>query len=117
MIGPNHFLPVLTLLIFPIFLFAQHVESSVQHRHDEKASSFLIAILMEHTLVPEKHVNQNFFIPSWGFDIEYWMNKQWGIGLHTDLEIETFVILSDSGGDELERHYPVVLTPDALYRP
>ena len=98
---------------------AQHDNQTNDHaNHKVKLPPFRVALLIGHTLIPEKHANENFFIPSWGLDVEYWFSSEFGLGLHNDLEIETFVIISDDGdGDELERITPLVITFDLLYKP
>lgn len=113
----NLFLTLLFLLL-SISMFAQHGERHQNHHGKQPFPHFRAAVLLGHTLIPEEHAGEAFFIPSWGLDLEYWMNPKWGIGLHSDLEIETFVILRDEGEfGELERLSPLVLTLDVLYKP
>ena len=113
---------------FTLFLFlsfclpfgshAQHAENHTHgmHAHHEKTPHFRAAVFIGHTLIPVEGVGENFFIPSWGLDIEYWFNENWAAGLHSDLEIETFVI-SEGTEEALERVSPLVITLDALYKP
>lgn len=75
-----------------------------------------VALLIGHTHVPANAEGKGMLIPSWGLDYEYWFNATWGLGLHTDLELQTFII-EHSGEELLERDYPLVLTVDALYKP
>jgi hypothetical protein len=109
-----------TALFFclPFISTAQHAEkhSFDTHGQHEKMPHFRAAVFIGHTLIPVQGSGENFFIPSWGVDIEYWFTRQWAIGLHSDLEIETFVI-SEGEAEELERISPLVITIDALYRP
>lgn len=76
---------------------------------------FRFAALIGHTLIKSEGSNSHLFIPSWGLDIEYWMNHSWGIGLHNDVEIETYVI-RQSEQEDIERINPLVITLDMLYR-
>ncbi len=106
----------------PIISQAQHVEEEYLHGSihsvEERIPPFRVAVLIGHTLIPDEHSGEEFFIPSWGLDLEYWFNKEWGIGLHSDLEIETFVLVRENAEqDELERQSPLVLTLDALFKP
>lgn len=102
----------------PLFISAQHTEAPHATHEEEEMPPFRIALLIGHTLIPAEHAAENFFIPSWGFDIEYWMNRKWGVGIHSDLEIETFIIVRDNTEEEdLERLSPLVVTLDALYKP
>lgn len=86
-------------------------EHSHEHQHDKK---FRVAGFIAHTLIKSEGSNSHLFIPSWGFDLDYWLTDKWGIGLHNDLEIETFIIVKPSG-EEIERVNPLVLTLDGLY--
>jgi hypothetical protein len=79
---------------------------------------FRVAALIGHTLIPAEHAGKNFFIPSWGLDVEYWIVEKFGLGIHSDLEIETFVIIGETETDvDLERLSPLVVTLDVLFRP
>lgn len=81
---------------------------------DNNGSGFRIVGIIGHTLVNNEGLD-NVFVPSWGLDIEYWFSDKWGIGLHNDVEIETFVIKT-SQNEEIERVNPLVVTIDALYQ-
>ena len=113
-----------TVLWVCIFFFvsticsSQHTDRmSVASHHESEHPHFRIALLLGHTLIPEEHAHENFFIPSWGLDVEYWFTPKVGLGIHNDLEIETFVVLSDNGeGDHLERVSPLVMTLDVLFK-
>ncbi len=101
-----------------IFSFSALVFVQAQEHADiphKSAPHFRIAGLIGHTFIPTTPNGHNrTIIPSWGFDIEYWFSHKWAIGLHNDMEIQSFVI--ERGQDEfLEREYPLVLTLDALY--
>lgn len=95
---------------------AQHAAESMSEMHDHWPH-WRAAILIGHTLIPAEHAGENFFIPSWGLDIEYWFSRKWAVGVHSDLEIETFVLVDDHGEEEIERISPLVLTLDALFKP
>jgi hypothetical protein len=112
------FIIVLAVLLFPLSSWSQHNHTSISDLNHSDHPSWRVALLIGHTLIPEQHANQNFFIPSWGLDLEYWFSPKVGLGIHNDLEVETFVILRDSGeGDELERITPLVFTLDLLIKP
>ncbi len=100
-------------------LLLMYTPASAQHHDTGQIPDhrpFRVAVLIGHTLVPATGGAERAFIPSWGLDLEYWPVRNWGIGLHNDLEIETFLV--EGPGDELvDRRYPVVLTLDVLYRP
>ena len=99
-------------------IFAQHDHHNHPEGEEVKLPPFRIALLLGHTLIPEQHAQENFFIPSWGLDIEYWFSNKIGLGVHNDLELETFIILDEGGEmDEIERVSPLVMTLDLLYKP
>jgi hypothetical protein len=97
-------------------LFAQHHAPVADELGTELDwPHFRAAIVLGHTLIPVEQTQDHIFIPSWGLDIEYWNSPHWGLGLHADIEIESFIILAEDG-EEIERINPVVLTLDALHR-
>ena len=98
------------LLLSCISVFAQQDH---EHHLDQEAKGFRLVGIIGHTLVNNEGLD-NVFVPSWGLDIEYWFNHKWGLGLHNDIEIATFII-KNSENEEIERINPLVLTLDALY--
>lgn len=50
-------------------------------------------------------------LPSWGLDYNYKFHPKWGIGLHTDIIVEKFMVdkhlESGSSGEVLERSHPI----------
>lgn len=111
------FFNLILLLFLSSGISAQH-DTNTNTSHLDKSSSepsIRIAALIGHTLIRSEGTNSHLFIPSWGLDIEYWFNHSWGIGLHNDIEIESFII-RDSEQEEIERVNPLVFTLDLLYR-
>lgn len=104
----------LTLAAALCFVLAARAQ---EHAHaDRSFPHFRVAALIGHTYVPTAAREAHFFIPSWGLDLEYWFNETWAVGLHNDIEFHTFLI--ETVHEELlERHYPVVLTLDAIFKP
>lgn len=101
------------LLIFLLLVALRPLRSQDLH---EELPKKRVAIYLGHTLIPELSSEERFVIPSWGLDIDYWFNQDIGLGIHSDLELETFVVRGNQP-EELERTYPLVLTLDGLYRP
>lgn len=103
-------------LLFSVLLLAQHHPSITGMSSEENEwPNFRQAIVIGHTLIPVEATHDHIFIPSWGIDTEYWPSRRWGVGLHADIEIESFIILVE-GGESVERINPVVVTLDALHR-
>ncbi len=120
----NPRISIFLLLCIPFLGLAQHSSQEKSHPaegvevHHEDFKPFRVALLLGHTLIPEEHAGENFFIPSWGLDIEYWFNSYIGAGLHNDIELETYVVLGTGGeSEDLERVSPLVATVDLLIRP
>ena len=99
---------IMTLLLMSVIA----CQMNAQIHENKNESSFRIVGVIGHTLINSKELD-NIWVPSWGLDIEYWFNNNWGIGLHNDVEIATFVI-KNSKNEVLERVNPLVLTIDAL---
>ena len=84
---------------------------------EEERPKYRAALLIGHTLIPDEHAGEHFFIPSWGLDLEYWFQEHWGMGLHSDVELESYVVFHQNGSELMERNLPVVVTLDALFKP
>lgn len=99
-----------SFLLLTLITYAQ-----VHSPHEVSHPKFRVASFISHTLIPTPHNESHAFIPSWGIDLEYWPGARFGIGLHNDIELETFFI---EGAEEelIEREYPIVSTLDALYK-
>ncbi len=107
------------LMLFFTLNLLQAQRGAVAHTSHHEAAQpwpkFRAALLLGHTLVSGKQAEGSFFIPSWGLDLEYWPSDRWGLGLHNDIELETFVLIGPEGED-IERINPLVLTLDALWQ-
>lgn len=107
----------LCFLFISLSVKGQHEEKN--HNPHESESHFRVSMAIAHTFLPEKTVEgtQNLVLPSFGLDIEYWMNHRWGIGLHNDLELLNFEVLESHDEVVIEREFPVLITLDALWKP
>jgi len=111
------FIPFIVFSIVSISMLAQsHLETHPSSHGETLHPRFRIASFISHTLIPTSHNESHAFIPSWGVDLEYWPTSRFGLGLHNDIELETFIV---EGPEEelVEKKYPVVSTLDALYNP
>ena len=104
------------ILAVQVTLFAQHPDGHIEHS-DEHFRPFRVAVLVGHTVIPAEYAGKKVYVPSWGLDLEYWISPGWGVGLHNDVELESFVVQHSNGDEEIERHSPVVMTLDALFKP
>ena len=105
------------LIVLACPLFSQHDRASSELQQAEhEFTHWRAALLLGHTFIPAGESTSHLAIPSWGFDLEYWVNPKWGIGLHNDLEIQSFIVERENE-ELLDREYPVVFTIDALFKP
>ncbi len=112
---------IFSLFLFPVFSAnGQHEESQpsdLEKHQEHDFSHHRVAILLGHTHVRTADEGKGLLIPAWGFDYEYWFNPKWGLGLHTDLELQTFIIQADHAEEDLEREYPLVVSLDLMHNP
>jgi len=106
----------LVLTLFTIQVFGQH-QNVFEHKETE-GSHFHISVAIGHTYLPESSINgkTTLTLPSIGFDIEYYLNSKFGVGLHNDIELVVFEVEEDEG-TVINREYPLLLTADFLYKP
>lgn len=105
------------VLILTFFISAQLIG---QDHHQETSGKSLdglhFTLVISHTFLPESTVDgkSTVAIPSIGFDIEYFLNKRVGIGLHNDLELLVYEV-KENKSTYLKREFPILLTADLLY--
>lgn len=107
----------LTLSVLAVLVSAEAQEmqnSEIYETQHYDGKGLRIVALIGHTFINSQGMDGNLYIPSWGLDIDYWFNHQWGIGMHNDIEIETFVVERNQA-EAIERDNPTVFTFDALY--
>ena len=94
--SPSRLTPFYLLILL---LSGITIQSYAQdHGHQQnKHGHIRLGLVIGHTLIPTviEGERENLLIPSWGMDLEYWFNQRWGIGLHNDIEVETFEVLSE----------------------
>lgn len=105
---------LLLLLTFNQVTAQEHHNSTTNKHEESSGKGFRIAGVISHTYIKSEGADSHLFVPSWGLDIDYWFNHKWGIGLHNDLEVESYVV-EENHGEEIERETPLVLTLDVLY--
>jgi hypothetical protein len=108
---------IFTLLLCSTLAMGQHMYESHSAAADhENFPPFRIAAMIGHTIVPEGADPDRNIIPSWGLDLEWWFNHQWAIGVHSDLEIHSYLVEHENHEMELERDFPLVVTLDGLVK-
>jgi len=87
-------------------------EPADPHHHQHP---FRAAVLLGHGIVPEVGGDGVLFVPTWGLDLDYHLSDRWSLGLHSDVEIENYLI-ELPGGEEVELEMPFISTLDVFYR-
>ena len=102
---------LVTFFIFQSFWAFSQEKSTVL----DFENHFRISPVLSHTYIPKATIGgkEIYFLPSFGLDLEYWFSHKWGVGLHNDLELESFEIEKDNAKNV--RVIPIVSTIDLLY--
>ena len=96
--------------------------------HDEGHKKHVISASINHTIVfsaVKDGINLNVMLPSFGLNYTYFINHQWGIGLHHDIILEEFVVKESSSRNSneteevgvIERGTPVSSAIIVMYKP
>ncbi|MDH3710179.1 MAG: porin family protein [Cyclobacteriaceae bacterium] len=118
---------IMLLVSCTLFIQAQHTERSMEHEteaHDHSEEHEFkhhkISLVIGHTHIPAGNPDEGrvgtVIAPSWGIDYEYWFNHKWAVGLHTDLEMISYVIDNEERS-ELERERPFIISVVGLFKP
>ncbi|WP_373941149.1 hypothetical protein OEG92_15470 [Polaribacter sejongensis] len=77
-------------ILIIVFTFISFITTAQEHHFKH----FRISPVLSHTYIPTSTSdgNKTVIVPTIGLDLEYWINEKWGLGLHNDLELETFEI-------------------------
>lgn len=105
-------------ILLIVFVLTSVIATSQEHENEHgNFKHFRISPVISHTFIPTStsEGDKTVIVPTFGLDLEYWLNEKWGFGFHNDLELETFEIEKEH---ELfvEKEFPLVLTFDALYK-
>ncbi|NQZ76731.1 MAG: hypothetical protein HRT61_11635 [Ekhidna sp.] len=104
------------ILMIILLAASGHQAYSQQNENVHISSPYWrISPLIGHTFIALEQGGEHTPIASWALDIEFWWSDHLGIGLHNDLEIESFVVVNQKG-EHIERHFPVVTSLDLLVK-
>lgn len=75
---------------------------------------------LAHTHVAEG-VNENggkswLVLPSWALNYDYWVSEKIGLGIHTDMILETFKVEENGSAETVERSRPIAPAAVILYK-
>lgn len=114
------------IFAFAVFLLTgaklnaqSHDEDHGYHGHAFK--KFRAAVNMGHVYIPsaslEGEEDHYMIFPVYGFDLQYWFNKKWGVGFKGDIEMMTYFVDHKDEESELKRESPVILSVPVFYNP
>ena len=107
---------IMLLLLYSITVTAQEQnQTNTQNESESFEKRWHISGVISHTYIGSNGKGNQLFVPSWGLNIGYRLNHKLGIGLHSDIRADNFVVLRRNNNEEIERKYPLVFTLDALY--
>ncbi len=112
------------LLLFIFFCARADAQEKTDNNHsveehDGMKASHRLTLGLGHMHVSEGIKNGKrewLIIPSWSLNYDYWLKDNLGIGLQSDLILETFII-EDDEQELIERSRPISLVPVVIYKP
>ena len=116
---------VLIAITFFLFSYASFFgqEHDEHTEHGSEAHEFKhhrVALIIGHGHVfGAEEVNSDKKIatmPTWGLDYQYWINRKFGLGLKSDIEIMDYVVTLEDH-TETERNNPLIVSTVFLYNP
>jgi len=110
-----------SILILLVFAFGSLQAQDNSSKEEEVFNHSRLALVISHTHIPKAFQssagNSNaVIVPSWGFNYEYWFNHKFALGLHSDMEVATYVIENEDG-TELKRERPIIVALVGIYNP
>lgn len=87
--------------------YSSHESSEVKHHR--------IALGLGHAYVPAHEIRSPLIVPTIGLDYEFWFNSRFALGLHTDLEIQSYLV-EHNHQEVLERYFPLIVSIVGIYK-
>ncbi len=116
----NIFIYILSVSIFCFSFnsFSQDTEEHNVNKHSE-FKRFSVAVNIGHGYLKTIQENDNGLnvLPTYGLEVEYWINKKWAVGFKGDIEIATYIIEKRENEVEIERERPLILTTPVFFKP
>ena len=99
------------LLVVTATIYSQENDISIESEFEGELKKHSLALALGHTYISGGITEDNrqwISAPSFAIHYNYKINKNWTIGLHNDIIIESFIIENPSSSDdELAREYPI----------
>ena len=106
----------LLFLISSSSLIAQEHSEHEENTHHE-FKHFRAAFALGQAYIPEADLDNGKFavLPTLGLELQYWINKKWGLALKSDIEIAHYSIEDD--GVTIHRENPLIIALPVLFSP
>lgn len=107
------------VLLISTTSFSQE-KALVDGSEERKLSHHQLGFMLSHSYISEGYFFSSrkwIAAPSFGFDYNYWIKKNWALGMHTDLIKENFVLEEANGDNIIERSTPFAVIPAITYKP
>jgi len=97
------------VIMLPILASGQDLKEEDIHEQEKRHR---VSLMISHTHIPKGVPSVDnggaVIVPSWGLTYNYRI-KKWSIGIHTDMEIATYII-EDANGNQIERSRPIIVS-------
>lgn len=97
--------------------FSQH-EAHDQHEEVHPSTYHKLSLVMANSLITNSvdRNNEILIVPTFGVNYDYWFQRKWAIGLHTDLVLQQYKVELHHDERILERENPVALCAMVSYQ-
>ena len=97
---------------------AQINSGTVDSSHENGFHS--LTFVMESAFIPNSfsdNTNDILIVPVYGLNYDYQINRKWGVGLHTDIILQQFIVETHGRHEEVVRENPVSIAAVLFYKP
>jgi len=97
---------------------AQINSGTVDSSHENGFHS--LTFVMESAFIPNSfsdNTNDILIVPVYGLNYDYQINEKWGVGLHTDIILQQFIVETHGRHEEVVRENPVSIAAVLFYKP
>ncbi|SRR6056297_540577 len=120
--NPKNLMRYLIIVLVLLFFTFGKVSAQDETTPNSKPKKHAIALVISHTQIneglDENGEKQWLSLPSWGINYNYYLNKKWALGIHSDIIVEDFVVESlGRSGETIERSYPIASALVVSYKP
>ncbi len=106
------------LLFLTTFIAAQ--EEVEDKNNEESFFRHSISLGFSNSFIPntiEDSENSVLLVPTFGLNYDYWLSEKWGLGLHSDLLLQTFEVEKEDDQELITREMPFSTALVVDFRP